>query len=238
MKLVVFGATGPTGRLLTSQALHAGHDVVAVTRRPADMLSEPGISIARADVLDADAVAEAVAGSDAVLSVIGGSPSRRPISVYSQGTANIVEAMRRHGSPRLVVVSSSALDPSWRPSGAFFFNNVLDPYVNRTVAKTAHDDMRRMEALLGSTDLAWTVVRPSGLFDHPSVTNYRLATGSADGLFTARSDLASAMLAQLTDDRFVRKAVGVVTKDVEPTIIRMAWQQLTRTRGQRHGGTS
>jgi putative NADH-flavin reductase len=229
VKLVVFGATGPTGRLLISQALHAGHDVVAVTRRDANMLSGRGVSIARADVLDANAVAEAVAGSDAVLSAIGGSPSRRTISVYSRGTANIIEAMSRHGMRRLVVVSSSALDPSWRPSGAFFFNNVLDPYVNRKVAKTAHDDMRRMEALLGSTDLEWTVARPSGLFDHPSVTNYRLAAGSADGLFTARSDLAAAMLAQVTDDRFVRKAVGVVTKDVEPTIIGMVWQQLTRT---------
>ncbi|MGK8508123.1 hypothetical protein ACRS5S_08690 [Nocardia asiatica] len=36
MRLIIFGANGPTGRLLTSHALTAGHDVVAVTRRPAE----------------------------------------------------------------------------------------------------------------------------------------------------------------------------------------------------------
>jgi putative NADH-flavin reductase len=36
MKIVIFGANGATGRLLTGQALAGGHDVAAVTRRPAD----------------------------------------------------------------------------------------------------------------------------------------------------------------------------------------------------------
>ncbi|MEV6257249.1 NAD(P)H-binding protein [Nocardia sp. NPDC051911] len=34
MRITVFGANGPTGRLLTGQALDAGHEVAAVTRRP------------------------------------------------------------------------------------------------------------------------------------------------------------------------------------------------------------
>ncbi|RKN39256.1 hypothetical protein D7294_22055 [Streptomyces hoynatensis] len=34
MRLAVFGANGPTGRLLTGQALAAGHRVTAVTRQP------------------------------------------------------------------------------------------------------------------------------------------------------------------------------------------------------------
>ena len=35
MRIVVFGANGPTGRLLTAQAVERGHEVAAVTRRPA-----------------------------------------------------------------------------------------------------------------------------------------------------------------------------------------------------------
>lgn len=34
MRITVFGANGPTGRLLTAQALEAGHRVTAVTRQP------------------------------------------------------------------------------------------------------------------------------------------------------------------------------------------------------------
>jgi uncharacterized protein YbjT (DUF2867 family) len=34
MRIVIFGANGPTGRILTKQALDAGNKVVAVTRHP------------------------------------------------------------------------------------------------------------------------------------------------------------------------------------------------------------
>ena len=34
MRIVIFGANGPTGRILTKQALDVGHTVVAVTRHP------------------------------------------------------------------------------------------------------------------------------------------------------------------------------------------------------------
>ena len=36
MRIVIFGANGQTGRLLTQRALDAGHSAVAVTRRPDD----------------------------------------------------------------------------------------------------------------------------------------------------------------------------------------------------------
>lgn len=230
MRITVFGATGPTGRQLTDQALAEGHEVTAVARRPDRVAARPGLTVLGADATDAAAVDAAVAGRDAVLSALGAAPGRREVTVYSQGTRNIVAAMRRHGAERLVVVSSSVLDPAWRPSGAFFFNRVLDPYVNRVIARTAHDDMRRMEALVRDSGLAWTIARPSGLFDHPVVTDYRVAPDSADGVFTARADLAAAMLRTVAEDRFLRGAMGVVTKDVEPGIPRLIWNEAVRNK--------
>ncbi|KJK55370.1 NAD(P)-dependent oxidoreductase [Saccharothrix sp. ST-888] len=230
MRITVFGATGPTGRRLTEQALAAGHRVTAVARRPESLPARAGLTVVGADATEPDAVGAAVAGSDAVLSALGARPGRRPVTVYSAGARNIVSAMERHGVRRLLVVSSSVVDPAWRPSGAFFFNHVLDPYVNRVIARTAHEDMRRMEALIKESSLDWTIVRPSGLFDHPVVTDHRLAEDSADGLFTARSDLAASMLAQLADDRFVRRAMGVVTTEVKPSIARLIWREGTGKR--------
>ncbi|RSM57979.1 NAD-dependent epimerase [Actinoplanes sp. ATCC 53533] len=225
MRTVIFGATGPTGHRLTEQALAAGHEVTAVTRRPGAIAPRAGLTVVTADVTDPDSVARAVAGNDAVLSSLGSPPSRKPITVYSQGNANIVAAMRRHGVKRLITVSSSVMDPTWRPSGEFFFNNVMDPLVNRRIARTAHDDMRRMEALVRDSDLAWTIARPSGLFDHPEVTPYQVREDVADGLFTARIDLAASMVAQLTDDRFVQRAMAVITTEVRPSIAGLIWRE-------------
>ncbi|MEV1331607.1 NAD(P)H-binding protein [Micromonospora costi] len=226
MRTVVFGATGPTGRQVTEQALAAGHEVIAVTRRPGAIAPRPGLTVVTADALDADAVDRAVAGSDAVLASLGVPLSPRPVSVYSRGNATIVAAMHRHGVKRLVTVSSSVLDPRWRPTGEFFFNTVMDPLVNRRFGRTTHEDMRRMEAVVRDSGLDWTIARPSGLFDHHGVTRYHAAEDVADGLFTARSDLAASMVAQLTDDRFVRRAMAVVTTDVRPRILGLLWREM------------
>lgn len=225
MRLTVFGASGGTGRRLLEQALGAGHNVTAVTRRPESIPPRPGLSVVGADVADADAVDATIAGSEAVLSALGVSYSRKPISVYSQGTSNIIAAMHRHGVKRLVVVSSAPLDPAYRASDSFFFTRVLEPLFMRRPGRTTYDDMRRMESLVRASDLDWTIIRSCWLFDATAVTDYRLAENSAGGMFTARADLATSMLAQLADDRFIRKAVGVTTTAGTPSIILQIWRE-------------
>jgi nucleoside-diphosphate-sugar epimerase len=220
MRITVFGANGPTGRLLTAQALEAGHRVTAVTRQPdAFPLHHARLEVVGADVLDAAAVDAAVADHDAVLSALGVPASKEPIDTYSQGVGNIVAAMSRHRTRRLVVVSSSGVDPQPYSDGGIFFNRLLLPYVTRVLGRTMYDDMRRMEAVVRVSDVDWTIVRPSGLYHLPSVTSYRVVQGHADGRFTARVDLAASMLAMLDDSRFHRTTVGVVTTVDNPTLL-------------------
>jgi putative NADH-flavin reductase len=220
MRIAVFGANGPTGRLLTDQALAAGHQVAAVTRQPDSFpVRHDRLTVVGADVLDPVAVDAAVAERDAVLSTLGVPAGKAPISTYSQGVANIVAAMKRHRMRRLAVVTSSGVDPHPYSDGGFLFNRLFLPYVTRVLGKTLYDDMRRMEALVRASDLDWTIVRPSGLYHLPSVTDYTLVKGHADGRFTARADLAASMLALLDDDRYLRATVGVITTVDNPTLL-------------------
>jgi len=56
MRIVVFGANGPTGRLLTARSVAAGHDTLAVTRRPETFPSrDPRLGVVGGDVLAAAA---------------------------------------------------------------------------------------------------------------------------------------------------------------------------------------
>ncbi|MFE2873129.1 NAD(P)-dependent oxidoreductase [Embleya sp. NPDC059259] len=233
MRITVFGATGPTGRRVTAQALDAGHEVTAVSRRADALAPRAGLTVANVDVANADAVAAAVAGSDAVVSALGVPPTRERVTVYSDGVRNILAGMEQHGVERLVAVSSSVADPNWRPTGEHFFNLVMDPLVNRKVARTAHEDMRRMEAVLRASRLDWTIVRPGGLFEHHEVTDYELGEDSVDALYTARTDLAAAMLSQLRDGRFVRKAMGVGTRGVKMSVPKLIYRQAKAQRAEK-----
>jgi len=222
MRIVVFGANGATGRLLTEQAIDAGHSVTAVTRRPSEFPLQHGqLTVAEADAHDHEAVAHLLDGADGVLSTLGVPFTRKPITIYSKGTANIVAGMERHGVKRIVVVSSSATDPRPHAGAGFLMNRVMQPLVVATIGKSTYADMRRMEALLRASNLDWTVVRPSGLFDSTSVSDYRLDEDHADGVFTSRADLAASMLAQLGSSEWRHKFVAVTTWEGAPTVLQM-----------------
>lgn len=220
MRIVIFGANGPTGRLLTDQALESGHDIVAFTRRPGEFpVVHDRLTTMGGDVYDPAAVERAVSGADAVLSTLGVPFTRKPITTYSAGVANIVTAMNRHGVRRIAVVSSSAVDPHPYADAGFLFNRVLQPFITGVLGRTLYADMRAMEALLTASDLEWTIVRPSGLFDLPHRTDYTMAEGRAEGRFTARSDLAACLLRLAETDHHVRTVVGVVTTIDNPGML-------------------
>jgi putative NADH-flavin reductase len=226
MKIAVFGANGPTGQLLTKQALAEGHTVTAVTRHPETFsLRHQCLQLRHGDVFDLSAVEEAVAGQDAVLSTLGVPFSRKPITVYSQGTAHIVQAMKHHGVRRLVCVSSSATVPHSDPQGGFLFKKILQPFFVGVIGRTLYDDMRRMETLVMNSALDWTIVRPSGLFETPTVTPYQMAEAYISGRFTSRADLAACILQQLTTDRYLRKVVAVGTFSVQPNMLKLLWKE-------------
>ena len=54
MKIALFGANGGTGRVLTAQALAAGHEVTAVTRHPETFgLAHERLRVVAGDAMDA-----------------------------------------------------------------------------------------------------------------------------------------------------------------------------------------
>lgn len=210
MRMVIFGAQGPTGRILTKQTLDSGHTVVAVTRHPeAFPLQHACLQVVYGDVFDRSSVEQAVTGQDAVLSTLGVPYSRKPITLYSQGMTNILQAMQHHGLRRLVCVSSGGTNPHHDPGEGFIFGRIIKPIVG----KTTYADMRRMEELVEESDRDWTIVRPARLFDTPAVTSYRVAQAYMvpGGHKTSRTDLADFMLHQLATDQYVRKAVAIAT---------------------------
>jgi nucleoside-diphosphate-sugar epimerase len=222
MRIVVFGANGPTGRLLTARSAAAGHETVAVTRRPESFpVRADGVRVVGGDVLDPELVDSVVAGAAAVLSALGVPFGKEPVETYSRGAGHVLDAMKRHDVPRLVVVSSGAVTGEDEPTGGFLFNRVLQPYVTTRLGRTVYDDMRRMEDLVAGSDVDWTILRPSGLYELPAVTSYSLTEERGPGRFTARIDLADALLRQVDDDRFVRKVAHVITTEANPSLLSM-----------------
>jgi putative NADH-flavin reductase len=213
VKIVLFGANGPTGRLLAEGALARGHAVRAITRHPDEFpLHQAGLEVMRADVTDGASLADAIAGCDAVASVLGASYSRKPITVYSQGARAIVSGMHSAGCKRLIVVSAGLAYPPGRGHG-LFFDLIAHPLLRNVFGRTLYADMRAMEEYLRTVpDIDWTVIRPGRLIDEDIDRPYLKEPETPSRLFTARHDLAKAILDDLDSGADVHKAVAVTSR--------------------------
>lgn len=214
MKLTIFGATGGTGSEVVRQGLDAGHDVVAVVRDPARLpVKHHNLTVLTADVTRPADIAGAVAGRDAVISALGHSRRRKErkaaqdTTLLADTARSITEAMRVRGSRRLVVVSASGPYPD--EGDGPLLRYLAKPVLGRTVFKVVWNDLVAMEAVVRSSGLDWTVLRPPALTDKPLTGRYRTREdiNVRRGLHVSRADLAHLALAVAGDPGTYRTAI-------------------------------
>jgi putative NADH-flavin reductase len=210
MKLLVFGATGGTGRQLVEQAIAQGHGVTAFVRKPAALdFAHPRLAIVQGDAMDAAAVERVVSGHDAVLSSLG-APATRTGTVRSEGTRNIVRAMARAGIRRFVCQTSLGYGDSRQVLDRmpFYFKHIIVPLLLRK----AFADHARQEEEIKQSSLDWIIVRPANLIDGPRTGVYRHGFAASDTTIAgriARADVADFMLKQVADDTYLRQMPGL-----------------------------
>jgi putative NADH-flavin reductase len=209
MRLLIIGATGGTGKQLVQQALAEGHHVTALARTPAKVETRHArLRVLRGDVLDQASLETAMLGQDAVLSALGHMIFYKPTTILSEGTHNIMRAMKSCDVRRFVCESSLGVgDSTWRLglfASLLFVPLVLPFYVR---------DRLRQEELITRSKSEWIIVRPSVLTNGRATGRYchGLQVGNyLLGNRVARADVADFMLKQLRDDTYLGAAVGIV----------------------------
>ena len=200
MKLIVFGATGASGRQLVEQALAAGHDVTAFVRnRAALTIKHSKLKVVQGDALDANSVSQAIAGQDAVLFAIGIN-RRSTMTVCADSTRNIIAAMKEHTVRRFICLSAYGASET---KDTALYSKVLRSLIGKRV-----EDKDRQEELLRASDLDWVLVRPPILTNGARRGRYRAGFDIPIKLFSSvsRADVAEFMLKQLTDDTYLHQA--------------------------------
>lgn len=210
MKIIIFGATGGTGRLLIEQAIAKGHQVTAFVRNPSKLtFKHPALKVLPGDVMDVHSVELAVAGHDAVLSAIG-SPANKIGTVRSQGTLNIINAMQRSGVKRLICQTSLGYGDSVKTLDRtpFYFKYLVVPYILRK----GFADHALQEQYIKESKLDWIIVRPGNLTNGPCTGKYKHGFAPTDltiQVKVARADVAHFMLDQLNNNAYLHHTPGI-----------------------------
>lgn len=210
MNVVIFGATGQTGRRLVQRALDDGHTVTAVARTPANLeISHDRLVLNRGDITRYDSITGSVQGQDAVISAVGGGRLLRRVTLYSEGVENIIAAMDEHGVSRFLAITAGGTRPGHDPNNPLFFELIVKGILLRRV----YADMKRMEQIVENSDLDWTLIRPSGLSNAPGDGTYRVKVGYSvpESSTTTRDDLAEFIITELSTHAYNKEGVAVVT---------------------------
>ncbi|CAG5125837.1 unnamed protein product [Candidula unifasciata] len=216
MKLLVLGATGPTGQQLVNEAISQNHEVIAVVRSPEKLTTKSDkLKVIEGNILDTSVLKEHMQGCDAVLSALGGRGGiTTPCDIYTQSAKAVVSAMRDTGVKRFVAVTAWGTKDD--PGLPFFWRWVLKPSFLRNLVR----DMELFEDFLLSdcSDINYTIVRPPRLTNNPS-TGARILThigqfvpGANNAI--CRQDVAKFMLQCLGTQEFDKQMVAIAGTDV------------------------
>lgn len=201
MRLLLLGATGPTGLQLVGQALDQGHHVTALVRSPEKLPRVDGpLTVLLGDVADEQELASAAVGQDAVLSTMGTGWSLTS-GIVSRTVDALVPAMHDAGVDRLIFLSAFGVNETYAqaslPQRLFY----------RTMLRKIYPDKGKADRKLLAGDLDVTLVYPVTLTNRPFTGTYRVGDHfEFRGMPTiSRADVAHFMLTQLTDPTWSRR---------------------------------
>lgn len=211
MKVALIGPTGFVGKAVLTELLARGHEVVALARDPAKLPAQAGLSVRKADALQAEEVAAAARGSDAVVSAYN--PGWGVADLYNeflQGTRAIYAGVKSAGVARLLVVGGAG--SLYAAPGLQIVDTPEFPAEWKNGALAAREALNLLKA---ESSLDWTFLSPAvhlepgerrGSYRTSLDTPVMDANGPAH---VSTADLAVAIVDELEQRRHIRRRFTV-----------------------------
>ncbi|GFS59286.1 methylglutaconyl-CoA hydratase, mitochondrial [Trichonephila inaurata madagascariensis] len=172
-----------------------GYEVTAFVRDKAKLGAVTPQNVVQGDVLNKEDVNKAVENQDGVIIVLGTRNDLSPTTMMSDGTKNILEAMKKNNVKRVTCCISSFL--FWERE------KVPKPYIPIT------EDHDRMLQTLKECDQEWVAVLPPHIAEEPAKGNYEIKNEAPVGRVISKYDLANILVDCLTAEQHIGHYVGI-----------------------------
>lgn len=208
MKIVLFGASGQTGRLVVDQALESGYEVVAFVRREGSVVADrPGLRVVVGQLSDTARLEEAITGADVCISTLGGGSLSKRSPELTNGIDQIVRVMEKAGVHRFIYLSSVGAGDS-----RYYMGPLMRLLIVGLLLRVPLADHTANEKRLDSSRLNWTLIRPGSLTNGEKTGKIR--HGSEFTKLTgnpkiSRSDVAAFILQEVASSNYVKKGVWI-----------------------------
>jgi putative NADH-flavin reductase len=214
MRIAVFGANGRIGGVIVDEALSRGHELTAAVRSPHRVeQTHPNLRVVEARIDDAESVAAAIEGHDAVVDAVGGLGHDNP-RISIECMQPLAEGMRRAGVRRLLVVGTAGtleVEPGLMRKDQPNFPDFLKREA------TAQVEVQEFLKATPAEALDWTYFSPPALIEAGERTG-KLTLGHDQLLYNSKGesyisneDFAVATVDELEDPRHVCRRFTAVS---------------------------
>jgi uncharacterized protein len=156
MNVVVYGATGNSGKEIVKELLSRGHTVTGVARNVSSLKAAQGLTVKTDDLSKVDAIAAVIKGADAVVSAYAPPPDNTDAMIGV--TEREIEAVKKAGAKRLLVVGGAGLLEV--APGVTLIKSGHLPAEYLPIA-TSHE---KALGVLRASDINWTYLSPGAYF--------------------------------------------------------------------------
>ena len=204
MNILIFGASGKLGTLVVKKALKKGHKVTAFVRN-ASRLShkDSNLSIIEGNVTNREDIKKALIGHDVVMSTVGHKKDT-PNGMMKTFAEHIVSTMNERNMKRFITLLGAGVHDPKDPPASFGRKSVL--VLMKIVTPRILNDSEDHSRIIRSSNLDWTIVRPTMLSNESAKGNYKTGYMSPGFTSVSREDVATFMVDVAEKELYVKEA--------------------------------
>jgi putative NADH-flavin reductase len=211
-QILLFGATGRTGKQVLKYALDKGYKVTVLARNPEKItdLSE-NLTIIKGLPTDIDDVRNAIKNCDSVISTLNPISEKdlasfkriSSLQILENSIRNTIQCMGELKIRKIAVVSSIGIGDTYLLSP--WFMRVLGKITN---FRNSYSDHNKQEDLLMKSDLDWVITRPVSLNNNEVLQNLVISYDTKPNPFKiSRKQLAKFLVDSLDSEQYFKKAI-------------------------------
>lgn len=208
MRIGIIGASGKAGSYILQEAVRRGHEVTAIVRDSSKLQAE-NVPVIEKNIFDL--TSEDLSVFEVVVNAFGAALGEEQVHV--DAGHKLIEVLKGTDT-RLIVVGGA---------GSLFVDTdktirlVDTPEFPDFVKPTAKGQGRNLEELLQTTELKWTFISPSAIFDAEGkrtgsykLGNDHLLVNSQGESYISYADYAIALVDEIENMKHLNKRITVV----------------------------
>jgi nucleoside-diphosphate-sugar epimerase len=204
MKILIVGASGRVGTLLTRQLLNLGHRITGTSRQSRPLFDLPNYEHLQLDITqELKQLEEKIADDfDAIYSVAGSGTDADLLKMDLHGAVKIMQTAEKKGISRFIHVSFGfSLEPEkWKEEG-------LEDLTDYGIAKHYSDLW-----LIKNTNLNYTLLQPCWLIETPG--SGRITVNIKHHGSNSIENVANTLVAVLDNSKTYKKVISMHDGDV------------------------